>query len=177
MTTETVKNKADISEPAQFGGNQLASSRIWQLLDGRPVGIYRNTGDLIPVSRDQIIDMVSTVLDGYELMQKSQEQVNRLGNKVTEWVTSRQTQVAGFIGAWRIPESNGTDGMPMIKMIFIIAQSAQEEVDEALWLDIARFDVQIAKLPEFANMRVNFIPVPFMTQEQMAEYLHTKCEY
>jgi len=176
MTVKTVENNTNIPESTQSDAILPISEGGWQVLDGRPVGIYRGPDNFTTVACEQVIEFVGKAVDGYKRWQKCQEQVSRLGGKVADWVTSQKSKVAGFIGAWRIPESNGTSRTPMVKAVFVIAQTTPDEIDETLWLEIARLDVQVAESPEFSDIRASFIPVPFMTQDQMAAYLWSKCK-
>ena len=175
MTAEIVENKTGTFESTQVVANSPVSGGKWQVLDSRPVGIYRGVDDMVQVPRDAILELVTNALNGQEIYQKSQKQVNQLAEKIAKWVLKQQTRVAGFVGAWRIQESNRADNFPTIKAIFVFAQSDKDEINEKLWLDIARLDVQIAKLSDFANFQVSLIPVPFMTHEQLRTYLQIQC--
>ena len=175
MISATVESKTGSFESTRIIASAPVSGGKWQVLDGRPVGIYRGVDDLVQVSRDAVVGLVVDAIDGCELWQKGQELVNQLGKTVADWITDKQEKIAGFIGAWRIQESDDADKTPTIRAIFVIAQSDQDEINEAFWLDIARLDVHIAGLPEFADVRASFIPVPFMTSDQLEAYLRIKC--
>ena len=109
-----------------------------------------------------------------KLFQKVQAQMDQLLVKVSDWVKSNTSRIAGFGGSWQIQEFNIANDMPTVRAMFLIVQSDQDNIDEPLWLDIAHFDVEISKLPEFSNVRVNFTPLPFMEQEKVIAYLQLK---
>ena len=131
-----------------------------QYQDGRPV-VHR-------VGIGKIAD------EFHRLQKKIQEQMDSLLEKVLDWVASQNSKIAGFGAGWHIQEYSVANDLPVIRAMFVIVQSNQDTVDESLWLDIARLDVQISQLPEFSNIRVNFTPLPFMEQEKIIAYLQLK---
>ena len=175
MTATVAENQVTSYEPALVCVETSMPERGWQNLDGRPVGIWRGADNLVQVSKNAVVALVEDALNNDEVWQKGKKQVISLGEMVTEWAAERHEKVAGVAGAWRIQETNKEHKLSTIEVIFVIAQSGTNEIDESLWLDIARFDVQIAELPEFANIRVHFIPVPFMKQCQLENYLQVEC--
>ena len=60
-----------------------------------------------------------------------------------------------------VQQHGATHDYPTIRANFAIVQSDENQLDEALWNDIASFDVEISRLEEFSNVRVHFIPLPF----------------
>jgi hypothetical protein len=52
-----------------------------------------------------------------------------------------QKQIAGFGGCWKYDENNDNSKSLIITAYFAIVQIKNDEIDEPLWMDLAKFDV------------------------------------
>jgi len=173
MATRTTNTKGKTKKGSAVVAEKLPSSGYpsFSAFPSLSVGGSQYRAGRPVVHRTGIGSIVDEV---HRLQKKVQKQMDQLLEKVLDWVTSQNSKIAGFGGGWQIQEYSVANDLPVIRAMFVIVQSDQDTLDESLWLDIARFDVQISQLPEFSNVRVNFTPLPFMEQEKIIAYLQLK---
>jgi hypothetical protein len=142
-----------------------------QFLDGRPIAIYKGPDQLLWTTRDEIVKIVDNKQNASRILKKAQKQMNALFENVSSWVEQHKKQIAGFGGSWRIEKCVENSELPCIISNFVIVQAENNAIDEPLWMDLADFDVQIANDPEFSNVRMNIMPMPFIEQDVLLEYI------
>jgi hypothetical protein len=142
-----------------------------QFLDGRPVAIYMSPDQLLWTNRDEIVKIIGNEQHTSQILEKAQKQMNVLLKKVSHWVKQHKKQIAQFGGNWRLEGFIESSALPCIVSNFVIVQVKNDAIDEPLWMDLADFDVQIANDPDFSNIKMNIMPMPFVEQDILLEYI------
>jgi hypothetical protein len=142
-----------------------------QFLDGRPVAIYISPDQLLLTNRDEIVEIVHSKQRASHILKKAQKQMDALFEKVSSWVEQHKKQIAGFGGCWKYDETYDNSKSLIITAYFAIVQIKNDEIDEPLWMDLAKFDVQIANDLEFSNVKMNISAVPNIEQEILLKYI------